>query len=99
APLSINVIPIPLVTITASATQICTGGSITITSSVNGGAGTPNYQWQRFAGSSWTNVGTNSPTFASGVLTTGTYNYRVLFTANSGCTAQSNSVSIQVVND
>jgi hypothetical protein len=99
APLTITVVANPVVTITASATQICTGGTVTITSTVNGSFGTGTYQWQRFVSGSWTNVGTNSSSFTTPVLTTGTYNYRLLYSEGSGCTAESNAVSIQVVND
>jgi protocatechuate 3,4-dioxygenase beta subunit len=96
---TIIVVDDPVATITASATQICTGGVVTITSSVSGSNGTGTYQWQEFVGSSWNNVGINNDTFITPVLTTGSYNYRLVYSQGSGCSDESNTVNIQVVND
>jgi protocatechuate 3,4-dioxygenase beta subunit len=98
-PFTIEVIDDPEATITPSATTACTGAMITIVATVNGATGSSTYQWQQFISGSWTNVGPNNDTFVTPSLTNGTYNYRLLFSQGSGCTDESNSVSIQVVND
>jgi len=99
APLTVTVITTPDATITASATTICTGGTVTLTSLINGGSGAGTYQWQQFLAGVWTNVGMDNDTFITPVLTTGTYNYRLFYSQGSGCSDESNAVSIQVVND
>ena len=96
---TITVIPDPEVVIAASATQICTGGTVMFTSTVTGASGTPVYQWQQFVSSVWVNVGINNDTFVTPALTTGSYNYRLIFSQGSGCEDQSNTVNIQVSND
>ncbi|MEO5907257.1 MAG: SdrD B-like domain-containing protein, partial [Saprospiraceae bacterium] len=98
-PLTITVVEDPTVSITPSATTVCAGGVVTITSSVTGGAGSINYQWQQFVSGAWTNVGTNNATFVTPSLAAGSYNYRVVISMNSGCSNESNTVSITAIND
>jgi hypothetical protein len=52
-PLTVTVLTAPDVTIAPSATTICTGGTVTITSSISGGSGGA-YQWQQFLAGAWT---------------------------------------------
>lgn len=99
APISISVVTGPNVTVLADATEICVGGSALLTANVTGGAGTPNYQWQQLISGVWTNVGTNQNTYSTGLLSLGSYQFRVLVTQESGCTATSASTTIAVSND
>ena len=41
----------------------------------------------------------NNDSFTTPTLTTGSYNYRLLITQGSGCSDESNTINIQVVND
>src|SRR5207344_2822483 len=63
---------------------ICTGGNFDL-SVVASGSPNIHYQWQSFDGSTWSNVGTDLPTYNTGTLTQ-TTTYRVFVNANeSGC--------------
>jgi hypothetical protein len=68
----------------------CTGLTASISSdgttlTATGGGGTvSSYQWQRWNGSSWVNVGTNSNTYTP----TQTGLYKVIITFTNGCTAE-----------
>jgi protocatechuate 3,4-dioxygenase beta subunit len=99
APLTVTVIDDPEATIAASATTICNGGTVTIVATVDGASGTSTFQWQQFISGAWNDVGPNNDTFITPVLTNGTYNYRLVFSQGSGCSDESNSVSIQVLSD
>lgn len=86
----------PSVSITSTATAICTGESITFTATpVNGG--TPSYQWQV----NGVNAGTSSNTFSPTSLANGAQ-VRVIMTSNAACaqplTATSNSIAVTVTN-
>ena len=95
-PLTVNAQPttvIPAVSIVASSTSICAGGSVTFTATpVNGGAA-PTYQWQIDG----VNAGTNSNTFTTTALTNGDV-VTVTMTSNDPCanpvTANSNPITI-----
>jgi hypothetical protein len=83
------------VSIAASATQVCSGSSVTFTASpVNGGV-TPQYQWKR----NGNNVGTNSPVFTASNLSDGE-NINVVMTSSALCatapTVTSNAIQISV---
>ena len=82
------------VSISASATNICSGTAVVFTAVPTNG-GTPDYQWK--IGSA--NVGTNSNTFTSSVLTDGAI-VTCLMTSSLGCAAPatvvSNAVTIAV---
>lgn len=60
-----------------------TSSGNTLTANLVNCTGTPSYQWARWNGSSWVNVGTNSSTYNTGGLT-GEYRVTVVCT---GCTA------------
>jgi hypothetical protein len=98
-PLTVTVTATPDATIAASATTVCTGGTVMFTSSISGGSGAGTYQWQQFLTGSWINVGPNNDTFVTPVLTTGTYNYRLFYSQGSGCSDESNAISIVAVAD
>ncbi len=94
---TINVIADPSVSISPSASTICTGGTTTFTATVSNGSGSINYQWQQFIFGVWTNVGTNSATYTTGSLTTNT-NFRVVVTqTTAGCDVTSATSTINVV--
>src|SRR5690606_26618727 len=99
ASIAISVVDDPTVTINASSASICVGGEAVLTATVNGGAGTANYQWQQLVSGVWTNVGTNQSTYTAMPGSTGTFQYRVTVTQNSGCQVTSASSSITVVGD
>lgn len=54
----------PTISISASATSICTGASVTFTATPTNGGGSPTYQWKL----NGNNVGTNSNTYTSTTL-------------------------------
>jgi len=85
----------PSIAVTASAASICQGGSVVFTaSSINGGTA-PSYQWKVNGNS----VGTNSPTFATTSLTSGSTVSCVL-TSSATCASpamvESNTISVSV---
>jgi gliding motility-associated-like protein len=82
--------------------SICTGGTQILNVSASGGTGSYNYQWQ-YNNGSWTNVGLNISTFTTPVLTTGSYQYRVIVTDkvssdDGGCSTTGSSI-VTAVND
>ncbi len=85
----------PSVSITASASTICTGNPITFTATAVNGGTVPAYQWQ-VDGS---NAGTNSNSFTTSTLTNGQV-VTVILTSNESCvtsaTATSNSITVTV---
>jgi hypothetical protein len=93
--MTVNTTVTPSVTVSASATSICAGQSVTFTATpVNGGT-TPVYQWKKNGG----NVGTNSPTFTTTALANNDV-ITVEMTGNATCasttTVTSNAVTITV---
>jgi hypothetical protein len=89
----------PSVSITATMPTICTGGSTVLMANITGGSGTITYQWQQNIASVWTNVGTNSNTYTTDVLTSNT-NYRLIITQDvSGCGNTSATFTVTVVAD
>src|SRR5205823_4031375 len=83
----------PAVSITATTTSICSGGSITFTATPTNGGTSPSYQWQI----NGVNAGTNSPTFTSTTLANNDL-VTVIIISNASCTtsstATSNAISI-----
>ncbi|MBF4464289.1 gliding motility-associated C-terminal domain-containing protein [Flavobacterium sp. LC2016-12] len=105
-----NAAPVFVATITAQPTApapICVGGvvNLTITASLNGGAGTLSYQWQSSANgtSGWANVtggtGATSNSYTSGALSVNTFYRCIVTSSTTNCTLTSNVVQATVVPD
>ncbi|MBS7787485.1 choice-of-anchor D domain-containing protein [Flavobacterium sp. CYK-55] len=86
------------VSITATATTICSGTSVTFTATPTNGGSTPSYQWTL----NGTNVGTNSTTYTSSTLTHGDQVICIMTSSISSCLlgspASSNTVTMTVNN-
>jgi hypothetical protein len=96
SPIDIHVAADPVIVVTAAETIICQGGIASLSSLTTGGSGSNTYQWQMFNAntSAWENIiNANSQNYISGALVTGSYEYRVYVTQNTGCAAASNSVN------
>jgi len=95
----VNLFPDPSISIAASSTWICTGGTVQLTSTALGGYGAPSFQWYSSAnGSDWTAIqGASESTYNSPALSAGIY-YRCTYdTDASGCDlATSNQIYISV---
>jgi gliding motility-associated-like protein len=96
-PVIINSNVNPKISISASDTVICRGGSVTFTATPFNGGTAPVYQWQV----NGVNTGTNSPSFISGNLANGSV-VTCILTSNSLCaptpTDTSNAVTIRISN-
>jgi len=80
ATITVSTIIAPSVSVSASQTSICSGGSVTFTAaSINGGTA-PSYQWKR----NGTDVGTNSSTFTTSAISNGDV-FTVVLTSNAPC--------------
>ncbi len=91
----------PSVAITANNTNLCIGGSSTLTSVVSNGSGFFTYQWQSSPnGSSWTNITVqgNGVSYAVPSAVPNSAYYRVLVTdVSNGCTDPvSNAILVEV---
>jgi gliding motility-associated-like protein len=91
APSTVQAVPLPVVTISASATTVCAGQSVTFTASVVNGSPNSTYDWQV----NGTSQGVNSPVFtyapANGDVV------RCIVTTDYGCqSAPSNSITLTV---
>lgn len=93
--MTVNPSVAPAVSISASATNICAGASVTFTATPTNGGSTPAYQWKV----NGNNAGTNSATFTTSTLVNNDV-VTVVLTSNATCavpaTATSNSVTITV---
>ncbi len=78
--ITVNAMPVPLVTISSTDTTICAGTSVTFTASPTNGGTIPAYQWQV----NGTNVGTNSNQYTSSTLANGEV-VTVTLTSNANC--------------
>ncbi|MBK8372339.1 MAG: hypothetical protein IPL20_13465 [Saprospiraceae bacterium] len=80
-----SIVPIHTVSVSGG-TSVCTGGSVTLTGTISGGAGTPSYQWQSSSdNTTFNNIsGATSATYTTPSLTSATY-YRVIGTMSAGC--------------
>jgi hypothetical protein len=94
---AVNSVVVPIATITATDTTICSGTSITFTATPTNGGTTPSYQWQV----NGVNAGTNTNTFTSSTLTNAS-NVKVIMTSSLACaapqTATSHVINITVNN-
>ena len=97
---AVSVLPDPTVTLSADFTTVCSNGSVTLTATVLGGAGTSMYQWQFFNGSTWVDIaGATAFEYTTSSLAEGTYDYRVEITQDAGCAVTSSPITITVVPD
>ncbi|MHC1705558.1 MAG: T9SS type A sorting domain-containing protein [Tenuifilaceae bacterium] len=99
---AVLVVADPSISTQPAGTSICSGGTNTISVAANGGTPSLNYQWEISDNgtSGWTNVGLNSDSYATGVLTLTKY-YRVTISATgNGCNSiVSSNSQITVVPD
>ena len=82
----VTVIVTPDISISAQPVggSICVGGDFNLSVTASGSPDI-HYQWQYFNGTTWVNVGTDSPNYNTGALTAST-DYRVFVHADeSGC--------------
>ncbi|MDI5895452.1 LamG-like jellyroll fold domain-containing protein [Flavobacterium algoritolerans] len=93
--MTVNDVVVPSVSISASATTICPGNSVTFSALVTNGGTTPSYQWMI----NGINTGTNSPSFSTSLLADGDI-VTVRLTSNAICVSPitdiSNSIPITV---
>lgn len=80
------------VSVSASATSVCAGTSITFTATPANGGATPSYQWKDGA----TNIGTGA-TFATSSLTAGTHNITCVMTPSGTCVSPATATSRTIV--
>ena len=81
-PFNTEVICPQVVVTTSGSGTICTGGDANLFSIVSGGAGTCTLNWQSSTnGTTWTNTGVTTATYATGALTATTY-YRAIYTCS-----------------
>ncbi len=95
---TVNVYPDPSVTISADNTDVCVGGSITLTAHPNGGIGSYSYQWQE----NGSNIsGATGSTYSVPTGSTHSDGYSCYVTTGGvDCgTGYSNSITIQVHSD
>ncbi|WKL44908.1 hypothetical protein [Flavobacterium sp. ZE23DGlu08] len=93
--MTVNDVVVPSVSISASATTICPGNSVTFSALATNGGTTPSYQWMI----NGINTGTNSPSFSTSLLADGDI-VTVRLTSNAICVSPitdiSNSIPITV---
>jgi hypothetical protein len=93
--ITVNPIITPAVNITASATSICAGTTITFTAVPTNGGSAPVYQWKK----NGINVGSNNTVYGSNSFSNGDV-ISVTVTSNASCiatpTANSNTITITV---
>ncbi len=84
----VSVVPIPSVSVVSTSSNICTGGSVLLTSTPTGGTGTCTTQWQKSTdnGISWSNIaGATNTTYAVSNATIST-RYRAVYSCSGfGC--------------
>jgi hypothetical protein len=88
---TVYTVPNAAVSISASATTICAGTSVTFTATPTNGGTTPIYQWKK----NGTNVGTNSATYSDNAITNGNV-ITCDMTTSTPTTVSSNSITMTV---
>jgi photosystem II stability/assembly factor-like uncharacterized protein len=87
----------PVINISTTASNICTGAIVTFTATPSNGGNTPIYQWQVDN----INMGINSPEFTTSLLINGSQ-VKVIMTSSASCvsqpTATSNTITMTVSN-
>ena len=98
ASLAVTFVVAPTIITQPASQTILDGATVTVSVSINDGGGTLTYQWASSPdGTTWTNVGTNSPTYTSAALSTAQSGIRYRVTgANSANNVVSSSAVITV---
>ncbi|MDX1478306.1 MAG: SpaA isopeptide-forming pilin-related protein, partial [Saprospiraceae bacterium] len=101
AEIVVNVVDDPLVMSMSDDTTICDGGFALLTSSVLGGTGATEFQWQLYDSiQGWMDItGADSSVLQTPTLTPGVYAYRLSVEQGSGCSAVSGMIAVTVVDD
>lgn len=95
---TLNVVPAPTLTLSASNNNFCAGDSTILTATLNGGTGTSIYQWQQYIGTTWNNiVGATGETYSTPPFSANT-NYKVISSqTGAGCiTSGPNTLNITI---
>jgi len=87
----------PVVSVTAVPLPICSGETSTLTATPSGGAGIYSYQWQQWIGSSWVNVGTDSPTYTTPALTSSSDFHCLYIPVETGCNTITSNVLTVII--
>ena len=90
--MTVNPIVTPTVSVTASQNPICTGASVTFTTSITNGGSVPVYQWYK----NGTPVGSNAATYNFGAFASSDSVWCVL-TSNANCASTTTAISNKVV--
>ncbi|MBK7008866.1 MAG: Ig-like domain-containing protein [Saprospiraceae bacterium] len=96
---TLTVVADPTVSVTGAGNTICTGGTVTLGSTISGGTGATTYIWQNSTNNStWTTIsGATAATYTTPVLTSNMY-YRVSITqAASGCGSSTSASGLVTV--
>lgn len=113
SPITLTVVPDPVISGTPDDAAICVGGSTTMDFTASNGTPSLNYQWEYFDSGLWLNIANGTPSGSTytgattntlqvdGISITGTFQYRLKVTASgSDCnTAYSQVVNVTVVAD
>lgn len=91
-----TVVADPSVTVTGPA-AVCAPGSASLSAAISNGTGTFSYQWQYHDGTSWVNVGSNSPNYTTATLTQNTDFRCLVSSTGTGCDlATSNTFTVNM---
>ncbi len=94
--------PTPTISITPTSSTVCTGATLTLTSTVSGGSGTCTPQWQSSTSVSgpFTDIsGATSATYTVPTSSSGTVYYRATYTCTgAGCGVATSNVATVVIN-
>jgi len=87
--MTVNSTLVPAVSITATATTICTGTSVTYTATPTNGGATPAYQWEKNAVAI---SGATNSTYATSTISNSDV-FTVVLTSNAGCASPTTATS------